>query len=59
MLAARSAVFPGSLMDYAAHLEQWRDAGTLEGTRTVREPAAPGPRLTRGPRRRRPDPAAG
>jgi hypothetical protein len=36
-LAARSAVFPGSLMDYAAHLEQWRDAGTLEGTRLVRE----------------------
>jgi cation diffusion facilitator CzcD-associated flavoprotein CzcO len=36
MLAARSAVFPGSLMDYAAHLERWRDAGTLEGTRTTR-----------------------
>ncbi len=35
-LAARGAVFPGSLMDYAAHLEQWRDAGTLEGTRTER-----------------------
>jgi hypothetical protein len=25
-------------MDYAAHLERWRDAGTLEGTRVVREP---------------------
>jgi cation diffusion facilitator CzcD-associated flavoprotein CzcO len=35
MLAARAAVFPGSLMDYAAHLAQWRDAGTLEGTRVV------------------------
>jgi cation diffusion facilitator CzcD-associated flavoprotein CzcO len=35
MLAARSAVFPGSLMDYASHLERWRDAGTLEGTRVV------------------------
>ena len=33
MLAARSAVFPGPLMDYAAHLERWRDAGTLQGTR--------------------------
>ncbi len=38
MLAARSAVFPGSLMDYAAHLEQWRSDGTLAGTKTVREP---------------------
>ncbi len=38
MLAARSAVFPGPLMDYAAHLERWRDAGTLEGTKVVREP---------------------
>ena len=35
MLAARSAVFPGSLMDYAAHLRRWRDAGTLEGTTTA------------------------
>jgi cation diffusion facilitator CzcD-associated flavoprotein CzcO len=35
MLAARSAVFPGSLMDYAAHLERWRDAGTLAGTTTA------------------------
>jgi cation diffusion facilitator CzcD-associated flavoprotein CzcO len=33
MLAARAAVFPGSLMDYAAELERWRDAGTLEGTK--------------------------
>jgi len=40
MLAARSAVFPGSLMDYAAHLERWRDAGTLAGTRIVRETPA-------------------
>jgi cation diffusion facilitator CzcD-associated flavoprotein CzcO len=37
-LAARAAVFPGSLMDYARHLEQWREAGTLEGTRIVRKP---------------------
>ena len=34
--AARSAVFPGPLTDYAAHLEAWRAAGTLEGTRTRR-----------------------
>jgi cation diffusion facilitator CzcD-associated flavoprotein CzcO len=33
MLAARSAVFPGPLMDYAAHLDRWREAGTLDGTR--------------------------
>jgi len=37
-LAARSAVFPGPLMDYATHLEHWRDAGTLEGTKIIREP---------------------
>jgi cation diffusion facilitator CzcD-associated flavoprotein CzcO len=36
-LAARSAVFPGPLTDYAAHLERWRDAGDLEGTAVVRE----------------------
>ncbi len=36
MLAARSAVFPGSLMDYAAHLERWRDEGSLEGTAVQR-----------------------
>ena len=36
MLAARGAVFPGSLMDYAAHLAQWREAGALAGTRVVR-----------------------
>ncbi|MEP6624923.1 MAG: NAD(P)/FAD-dependent oxidoreductase [Acidimicrobiia bacterium] len=36
MLAARGAVFPGSLMNYAAHLQQWRDTGTLAGTRVVR-----------------------
>lgn len=36
MLAARSAVFPGPLMDYAEHLERWRDAGTLEGTKIIR-----------------------
>jgi cation diffusion facilitator CzcD-associated flavoprotein CzcO len=42
-LAARSAVFPGPLMDYAAHLEAWRAAGELEGTRTraARAGAAP------------------
>ena len=37
MLAARSAVFPGSLMDYAAHLEKWRADGTLAGTELVRD----------------------
>lgn len=37
MLAARAAVFPGSLMDYSAHLAQWREAGTLAGTKVVRE----------------------
>jgi len=42
MLAARSAVFPGPLMDYAAQLERWRDAGTLEGTRIIREPQRSG-----------------
>jgi cation diffusion facilitator CzcD-associated flavoprotein CzcO len=36
MLAARGAVFAGSLMRYAAHLEQWREAGTFEGTRIER-----------------------
>jgi cation diffusion facilitator CzcD-associated flavoprotein CzcO len=36
MLAARAAVFPGPLMNYVAHLEQWREAGELEGTKTVR-----------------------
>jgi cation diffusion facilitator CzcD-associated flavoprotein CzcO len=37
-LAARSAVFAGPLMDYVAHLAQWRDAGDLAGTRTTRTP---------------------
>jgi len=41
-LAARSAVFPGSLMDYAAHLQRWREADTLEGTRVVKEPQPSG-----------------
>ncbi len=36
MLAARGAVFPGSLMDYAEHLRQWRAEGSLAGTRVVR-----------------------
>jgi cation diffusion facilitator CzcD-associated flavoprotein CzcO len=40
-LAARSAVFPGPLMDYAAHLEHWRDAGTLAGAKVVREAERP------------------
>jgi len=40
MLAARAAVFPGPLMDYAARLEQWRTAGTLEGTRVTRATSA-------------------
>ena len=35
MLAARGAVYPGSLMAYAALLDDWRKAGTLEGTRVV------------------------
>ena len=43
MLAARSAVFPGSLTDYAAHLQAWREAGTLEGTRVARDEPAPSP----------------
>jgi len=33
-------VFPGPLMDYAAHLEAWRDTGTLEGTRLQRAAVA-------------------
>ena len=36
MLAARSAVFAGPLMAYVAHLEAWREAGDLAGTRTTR-----------------------
>ena len=36
MLAARSAVFPGPLMEYVEYLERWREAGTLEGTRITR-----------------------
>ena len=35
MLAARGAVYPGSLLAYTAVLEEWRNAGTLEGTRVV------------------------
>jgi cation diffusion facilitator CzcD-associated flavoprotein CzcO len=35
MLAARGAVYPGSLLAYASLLEDWRNAGTLEGTRVV------------------------
>jgi cation diffusion facilitator CzcD-associated flavoprotein CzcO len=34
--AARSAVFPGPLTEYAAHLAGWREAGQLEGTRVTR-----------------------
>ncbi len=37
--AARSAVFPGPLMDYAAHLDAWREAGDLAGTRLRRTEA--------------------
>ncbi len=37
MLAARGAVYPGSLLAYAALLDDWRNAGTLEGTRVVLE----------------------
>lgn len=36
MLAARSAVFPGPLMEYVEHLDRWREAGKLEGTRVER-----------------------
>ena len=36
MAAARNVVIPGNLMDYAAHLETWRDAGDLAGTTVVR-----------------------
>jgi cation diffusion facilitator CzcD-associated flavoprotein CzcO len=35
-LAARSAVYPGPLMDYADHLAAWRATGTLDGTRVRR-----------------------
>ncbi len=35
MLAARAAVFPGPLMDYAAYLARWREAGDLQGTNVV------------------------
>jgi cation diffusion facilitator CzcD-associated flavoprotein CzcO len=35
-LAARSAVFPGPLTDYARHLAEWRAAGDLAGTRLAR-----------------------
>jgi cation diffusion facilitator CzcD-associated flavoprotein CzcO len=38
-VAARSAVYPGPLMDYAAHLERWRDAGDLAGCRVQRSAA--------------------
>lgn len=36
MLAARSAVFPGPLMEYVEHLDRWRETGKLEGTRVER-----------------------
>ena len=36
-VSARSTVFPGSLMDYAAVLEQWRADAALPGARIVRE----------------------
>jgi len=36
MLAARGAVYPGSLMAYVRLLEEWRSTGRLEGTRIVR-----------------------
>ena len=36
MLAARSAVFPGPLMEYVEYLEAWRDSGELKGTKTTR-----------------------
>ncbi|MEY3362092.1 MAG: hypothetical protein RL531_1811 [Actinomycetota bacterium] len=37
MLAARGAVYPGSLMAYVRLLQAWRDTGELEGTRIIRE----------------------
>jgi cation diffusion facilitator CzcD-associated flavoprotein CzcO len=36
---ARNLVYTGSLMDYAAHLEHWRDAGGFPGARVVRADA--------------------
>ncbi len=34
--AARNLVYVGSLLDYAAYLERWRDDGTFAGTRTTK-----------------------
>jgi cyclohexanone monooxygenase len=34
--SARNLVYPGSLLDYAAHLERWRAAGDLAGTKVTR-----------------------
>ena len=36
MAAARNAVMPGNFMNYAGHLETWRNAGDLPGTAVVR-----------------------
>jgi cation diffusion facilitator CzcD-associated flavoprotein CzcO len=33
--AMRNLVYTGSLLDYAGHLERWREAGGFEGTRTT------------------------
>ena len=40
MAAARNVVHPGNLMRYAAHLQAWREAGTLPGTTVIRNVAA-------------------
>jgi cation diffusion facilitator CzcD-associated flavoprotein CzcO len=45
-LAARSAVYPGPLTDYAAHLDAWRRAGSLDGTHVRRSPRPGGGRPT-------------
>ncbi len=33
--SARNLVYAGSLLDYAAHLERWRETGTMPGALTV------------------------
>ncbi len=34
--AARNLVYAGSLLDYLGHLDRWREAGDLAGTKLVR-----------------------
>jgi cation diffusion facilitator CzcD-associated flavoprotein CzcO len=39
--AARNLVYTGSLLDYAGHLERWRDEGEFAGTRITRADTVP------------------